>query len=307
MKVREVRIGTRGSALAVAQANLVATALEAVGARVRLVIVETSGDRRDQDTPWGEGAFVAGIEAELLAGTIDIAVHSAKDLPTTEDPRLRIGAYLARADSRDALVTREGFGSSVEDLPRGARVGTDSPRRTGFLLARRPDLHVHPLHGNVDTRLRRLDDGETEALVLACAGLDRLGLGGRIAQRIPPEVMPPAAGQGAIAVQVRSMEGELIDMCAKSDHLPTRVAVEFERAFLAASGGGCRSPIGAFATCFDHEVDLFGGYVGTDGSDARFGRVRGASSDGDQTVRGLLAILGAAPAVAVQEATVIAT
>ena len=301
MKVREVRIGTRGSALALTQANLVAGALVAVGARVRLVIVETSGDRRDPDTAWGEGAFVAAIEAELLAGTIDIAVHSAKDLPTTEDPRLRIGAYLARADSRDALVTRDGFGSSVDDLPPGASIGTDSPRRTGFLRARRPDLDVRPLHGNVDTRLRRLDDGETDALVLACAGLDRLGLGGRIAQRIPPEVIPPAAGQGAIAVQVRSREEELIELCAQSDHLPTRVAVEFERAFLAASGGGCRSPIGAFATCFDHDVDLFGGYVRSDGSEARFGRLRGASSDREATIRGLLAILGPTPVSADEE------
>ncbi|MBF8289033.1 MAG: porphobilinogen deaminase, partial [Chloroflexi bacterium] len=182
----EIRIGTRGSALALAQASLVCAALEAAGTRGRLVVVTTAGDRRAPDTAWGEGAFVTALERELVASRIDVAVHSAKDVPTTEDPRLRIGAYLPRADPRDALVTGPGLGPGLDDLPSGARIGTDSPRRAGFLLARRPDLKVVPFHGNVDTRLRRLERGEADALVLACAGLDRLGLGDRIAERIDP-------------------------------------------------------------------------------------------------------------------------
>ncbi|HEY6013329.1 MAG TPA: hydroxymethylbilane synthase [Candidatus Limnocylindrales bacterium] len=183
MTGRQVVIGTRGSRLAMAQAGLVAEALERSGCTTRISIIETAGDRRAPDTAWGEGAFMAAIERALLAGDVDVAVHSAKDVPTDEDRRLRIGAYLPRADPRDALVVRvDAPDRRLDDLPPGSRVGTDSPRRTGFVLARRPDLVVHPLHGNVDTRLRRLDTGATDALVLACAGLDRIGLGARIAQ-----------------------------------------------------------------------------------------------------------------------------
>ena len=151
-----VAIGTRGSVLARIQAGMVADELLWAGHPSRIVIVETDGDRRAADTAWGEGAFVAAIEQALLDGRVDVAVHSAKDVPTDIDPRLRIGAYLERADARDALVVREDAAERrLEELPHGARVGTDSPRRTAFLLARRPDLDVHPLHGNVDTRLRR--------------------------------------------------------------------------------------------------------------------------------------------------------
>src|SRR6266542_3458405 len=165
-----IAIGSRGSALALAQARLVYEALEREGHASRVVIIETEGDRRAPDTAWGEGAFVAAIERALLDRRVDAAVHSAKDVPTDEDPRLAIGAYLPRADPRDTLVVRVGAQArTIDDLPPGSRVGTDSPRRTGFLLARRPDLVFHALHGNVDTRLRRLDNGETDALVLACA------------------------------------------------------------------------------------------------------------------------------------------
>ncbi|MES2209343.1 MAG: hydroxymethylbilane synthase [Chloroflexota bacterium] len=276
----EIRIGTRGSALALAQASLTFAALDGAGVRARLVIVETAGDRRSPDTAWGEGAFVAAIEEELLAGRIDVAVHSAKDVPTEIDPRLRIAAYLPRADPRDALVVPAGRGRSLGDLRLGARIGTDSPRRTGFLLARRPDLDVQPIHGNVDTRLRRLDAGETDALVLACAGLDRLGLGDRIAERLDPEIVPPAPGQGALAIQVRSDDDELIATIEQIDDPATRLVVEAERAFLAASGGGCRAPIGALATIRDGELDLLGGYVAIDGSSASFAHRHGPLEGG---------------------------
>ena len=271
-----VRIGTRGSALARIQAELVVEGLRRAGHPSRIVIVETAGDRRAPDTAWGEGAFVAAIERALLEGEVDVAVHSAKDVPTEMDPRLRIGAYLERADARDALVVRDGSpGRRLDDLAAGTRVGTDSPRRTAFVRARRPDLSIHPLHGNVDTRLRRLAEGETDALVLACAGLDRLGLGARIAERFEPGVVPPAPGQGAIAVQVRTDDDRTAGLVEAIDDRDTRLAVEAERAFLRASGGGCRSPIGAYATVANDALELLGGRANVDGSAAVTIRRRG--------------------------------
>jgi hydroxymethylbilane synthase len=270
----------------------VADTLQREGRRTRLIKVETSGDRRTPDTAWGEGAFVAAIERALLDGRVDVAVHSAKDVPTQEDPRLRIGAYLPRADPRDALVVRtDAKERRLDDLPPGVRVGTDSPRRTGFMLAHRPDLVVHPLHGNVDTRLRRLDAGETDALVLACAGLDRLGLGNRIAERLAPAVVLPAPGQGAIAVQIRRDDARLLGLAAAIDHQPTRVAVEAERSFLAASGGGCRAPIGALAELDGGELVLLGGHARPDGSSTAFAQRRGPLAFGEDLGRELAAEL----------------
>ncbi len=292
MNSHEIAIGSRGSPLALAQARLVHDALAREGRACRIVIIETEGDRRAPDTAWGEGAFVAAIELALLAGRVDVAVHSAKDIPTDEDPRLRIAAYLTRADPRDALVVRaDASERSIADLPLGARVGTDSPRRTGFLRAWRPDLAVHPLHGNVDTRLRRLDDGETDALVLACAGLDRMGLGGRIAERLAPETLPPAPGQGAIAIQIRRDDPRLLGLATAVDDLRTRQAVEAERTFLKASGGGCRAPIGALATIAGDRIDLVGGYASPDGSAAAVARRRGPVGSGEALARELAAEL----------------
>jgi hydroxymethylbilane synthase len=299
---QEVAIGSRGSALALAQARLVHEALERAGQSSRIVIIETEGDRRAPDTAWGEGAFVAAIERALFDGSLDVAVHSAKDVPTDEDPRLTIAAYLPRADPRDALVVRtDAKERRLADLPAGCRVGTDSPRRTGFLLARRPDLVVHPLHGNVDTRLRRLDAGETNALVLACAGLDRMGLGDRIAERLEPEILPPAPGQGAIAIQVRSDDERMLSVLAAIDDRPTRLSVESERAFLSASGGGCRAPIGAFANIAEKVLDLLGGYASPDGSNTIVARRRGPATTGRQLGRELAAELD--PAGRIRAAT----
>lgn len=288
MTGRPIVIGTRGSRLALAQAKLVIQALERAGVATRVSIIETAGDRRAPDTAWGEGAFVAAIERALLSGDVDVAVHSAKDVPTDEDPRLRIGAYLPRADPRDALVVRaDAPWRRLDDLPPGTRVGTDSPRRTGFVLARRADLVVHPLHGNVDTRLRRLDDGETDALILACAGLDRLDLGARIAERIAEDVVPPAPGQGAIAVQVRRDDGRVAGAVARIDDPGTRLAVEAERAFLDACGGGCRAPIGALGTVTGDGLALIGGMARTDGSDSRLERLSGPADGGPVLARTL--------------------
>ena len=259
---RPLRLGTRGSALAVAQSTTIAEALRAIGADVELVTVRTLGDDRPPDTTWGEGAFVGALETGLADGMIDLAVHSAKDVPTTDHPRLTIAAYPLRADPRDAVVGREA-GATLASLPEGARVGTDSPRRTAFLRAIRPDLRLHPLHGNVDTRLRRLDEGATDALVLAVAGLTRLGRADRIGEILPAELCPPAPGQGALAIQCRADDEITRAWLAKLDDPATRAAVEAEREFLRSTGGGCRAPIGAMATIDGHDIVLRGATAGT--------------------------------------------
>jgi hydroxymethylbilane synthase len=281
VSARRIAIGTRGSALALAQARIVSEALERAGRQTRLVVIETDGDRRAPDMEWGDGVFVEAIEHAILDGRVDLAVHSAKDVPIEQDRHLLIAAYLPRADPRDALVVRVGAGERrLSDLAPGTRVGTDSPRRTGFVLAQRPDLVVHPIHGNVDTRLRRLDDGETDALLLACAGLDRLGRGDRIAERLAPDVVPPAPGQGAIAVQIRADDGRMFGLAAAIDDRATRIAVEAERAFLETSGGGCRAPIGALASLVGPELHLLAGHASPDGSMIALERRTGPVADG---------------------------
>ncbi|HEV8402565.1 MAG TPA: hydroxymethylbilane synthase [Candidatus Limnocylindrales bacterium] len=267
-----LRIGSRASALALVQARILHDTLAGLGVASEIVTITTDGDIRAADTAWGEGAFVTAIEGALVGRRIDIAIHSAKDVPTDTDPRLAIAAYLPREEPRDALVlaarsrsagtgTDAGTGAGLDRLAVGARVGTDSPRRSAFLLARRPDLRVHPIHGNVDTRLRRLDEGETDALVLAAAGLNRLGLPDRIDALLDSAIVPPAPGQGALAVQVRTDDAPVRDLVARLDDRPTRLAVELERAILAESGGGCRAPLGASATIDGAFLTVTAGYA----------------------------------------------
>lgn len=255
---RPLRLGTRASILALAQSGTVADALRALGVEVELVKVRTLGDQRPPDTTWGEGAFVGALETALLEGEVDLAVHSAKDVPTTEDPRLVIAAYPEREDPRDALVGREP-GLTLATLPSGSRVGTDSPRRGAFLRAVRPDLQVHPLHGNVDTRLRRLDTGETDALILAVAGLTRLGRAERIGERLPTDVLPPAPGQGSLAIQCRADDETTLAWVSRLDDVATRAAVEAERTLLRASGGGCRAPLGGLARVEGDQIVILAG------------------------------------------------
>ena len=275
-----VRLGTRGSTLALAQATIVGAALEQVGVGNEIVVIETDGDRRAPDTAWGEGAFVTAIERALVENRVDAAIHSAKDVPTDEDPRLRIAAYLAREEPRDALVLPAGSDGSIDTMPPGTVIGTDSPRRTGFLRAHRADLEIRPLHGNVDTRLRRLDEGAVGALVLASAGLIRLARADRISQLLPIEIVPPAPGQGAIAVQVRAADGALGELLGRIDDRATRLSVEAERAFLRAGGGGCRAPIGALATLDGGHLQLLGGFATVDGRSAGFEAISGSERDG---------------------------
>jgi hydroxymethylbilane synthase len=272
--VTAIRLGTRGSKLALVQSELVAKRLRGAGHDVELVPIVTEGDLRAIDMSPGEGVFVAAIARALLAGEIDVAVHSAKDVPLEEDPGLAIAAYPERADPRDALITRRG-GGSLESLPRGATVGTDSPRRTGFLLAARPDLKVIPLHGNVETRLRRMDEGTADALVLAAAGIDRLGRQARIDERFEPDVLAPAPGQGALAVQVRRADDRLIELVLAIDDEDVRLAVEAEREVLRATGGTCRAPVGALASVNGDAFALLAGGVNTDGSSKLVERLHG--------------------------------
>lgn len=270
----KVRLGTRGSLLAIAQTEAVERHLRAAGHEVEVVRIVTEGDVRPIDTTPGEGIFVAAIARALINGEIDIAVHSAKDIPLEAEPELVIPAYPERADARDALVTRSGK-QSIESLPPNATVGTDSPRRAGFLRAARGDLRVVPLHGNVDTRLRRLDSGEVDAVLIAAAGIDRLGRGERIDQRIDPELVTPAPAQGALAVQARRSDREIVAMLAAIDQPDIRLAVDAERRVLAATGGTCRAPVGALATVNGDDFAMVVGGVNSDGSDLQVETVRG--------------------------------
>lgn len=273
-----IRLGTRGSQLALVQTESVARRLRASGHEVEVVRIVTEGDVRPIDTVPGEGIFVAAIAAALVRGEIDVAVHSAKDLPLDEESGLVIAAYPERADPRDALVTKTGQ-RSIASLPPAASVGTDSPRRAGFIRAARGDVRIAPLHGNVDTRLRRLDAGEVDALVIAAAGLDRLGRGDRIDQRIDAEVVPPAPAQGALAVQARGADSDLIQILAALDQPEIRLAVDAERCVLSATGGTCRAPVGALASIDGQTFKLLVGGVNSDGSGLQVESLAGRRSD----------------------------
>ena len=233
-----LRIGSRGSRLALAQAELAAARLRRPGVQVALVPITTVGDR-DRTRPFGEigsrGVFVKEIEEALLAGRVDVAVHSAKDMTSSDTTGLVVGAYLPREDPRDALC-------GASELRPRMRVGTASVRRRAQLLALEPSLRVEPLRGNVDTRLRKRRERGLDAIVLAACGLDRLGLGGEIGLRFDPDDVLPEAGQGALALQVRAGEEERV---AAADDPETRRRVEAERACVAAIGGGCLAPVAA--------------------------------------------------------------
>jgi len=234
-----VRIGSRGSRLALTQAEQAAAALRRPGIEIAFVPITTAGDR-DRTRPFGEigsrGVFVKEIEEALLAKRIDVAVHSAKDMTSTDTVGLAVGAYLERDDPRDALV-------GAEALRPGMRIGTASVRRRAQLLALDPTVSVEPLRGNVDTRLRKLRERGLDAIVLAACGLDRLGLGGEIGLRLDPEQMLPEAAQGALALQVRVGEEELV---AHADHAETRARVEPERICVSIVGAGCLAPVAAY-------------------------------------------------------------
>jgi hydroxymethylbilane synthase len=234
-----IRVGSRGSRLALTQAELAASRLRRAGVEIALVPITTAGDR-DRTKPFGEigsrGVFVKEIEEALLDGRIDVAVHSAKDMTSSDMAGLVVGAYLEREDPRDALC-------GAGELRPGMRVGTASVRRRAQLLALEPELSIEPLRGNVDTRLRKRVERKLDAVVLAACGLDRLGLSEEIGLRLEPEQVLPEAGQGALALQVRVNEEELV---GEADDPETRRRVEAERACVFEVGGGCLAPVAAF-------------------------------------------------------------
>lgn len=245
-------IGTRGSALALAQTRLVA---EALATQVELRTIKTSGDRSDRPiAELGDGAFVTAIEDALRSGDIDLAVHSLKDLPTADRPGLVIAAIAERADPRDVLITRSRGG--LRSLPQAAVVGTSSPRRAAFIRALRPDVEVRDVRGNVDTRVRKVMDGEYDAVVLALAGLLRLGIAVAPLEILPLEDCPPAPGQGALALQCRSDDRSTLALAGALDQPDVRAGVMAERALLHEMGASCEIPLGAWGRVEDGEIVL---------------------------------------------------
>lgn len=243
-----LRIGTRGSPLALTQTHQVADRLRALGTVVEIETITTRGDVSQQGpvaTLGGDGVFVRELERALLDGRIDVAVHSLKDLPTAETPGLVLACVPERATPFDVLVGRTA--PTLAALPAGAVVGTSSIRRVVQVRALRPDVVVRPIRGNVDTRLRRLDGGECDALVLAGAGLERLGLAGRVTEVLRPDAFWPAVSQGALALQARAGDAGTLAAVAALDHAASHAAVVAERACLAALAGGCLAPIGGWA------------------------------------------------------------
>lgn len=291
-----LRLGTRGSPLALTQAGMVRDALaKAHGLapdRIALEVIRTSGDRI-QDRPLaeagGKGLFTKEIEEALIAGTIDLAVHSSKDMPTVLPAGLVLSAFLEREDPRDALISRKA--KSIADLPRGAVVGTASLRRQAMVKRRRPDIQVVPLRGNVETRLRKLEEGIADATLLALAGLKRLGLADAATEVLDVEEFLPAVGQGAIGIETRADDTRTCGLLTAIDHADTATALICERAFLAVLDGSCKTPIGGHATISGGRLRFRGMVVTSDGSKAfeasREGGVQDAESLGADAGREL--------------------
>jgi hydroxymethylbilane synthase len=262
-----LRIGSRGSQLALWQANHIAALLRERGHKVEIEIIQTTGDKITDVAlakVGTKGMFTKEIEEALAAGRVDLAVHSLKDLPTELPAGFEIAAISKREDPRDAFCSREY--SRIEDLPHGARVGTSSLRRQAQLKALRPDLEIYPLRGNVDTRLRKLEQGEFGAIILASAGLKRLGKTELIRQVIPANIMCPAAGQGALGVEIRQGDTATREHVEFLNDGNARAATTCERALLNRLGGGCQVPIGAFAEIRNGKLHLEAVVADPDGS-----------------------------------------
>jgi len=258
-------IGSRGSQLALWQARWIQARLQSLGVESRLEIIHTTGDKITHvalSKVGTKGLFTKEIEEALLDHSIDLAVHSLKDMPTELPAGLTLTAIPEREDPRDAVV-----GGRLGDLKQGSRVGTSSLRRAAQLRVTRPDLEISDIRGNLDTRLRKLDEGKYDAIVLASAGLRRLGWENRITEALDPAVMCPAVGQGALAVETRDDSGEAREICRRLDHFETRIAVTAERAVLAALGGGCQVPIGAHARLDGAMIRIRAIVVSPDGSE----------------------------------------
>jgi len=279
----KLRLGTRGSRLAVTQSGQVADALRARGAEVEMVVIRTSGDRLADVALadfGGKALFVREIEEALLDGRVDAGVHSLKDMPAVLPDGLRLAAYPPREDPRDVLLTRSGGG--LDELPRGARVATSSLRRRALLLTRRPDLSIEPIRGNVDTRLRRLDEGVCDGLVMARAGLERLGLKPKHAHPLPVEEFLPAVGQGILGVEARTADAEVLEALRGVDHAGTRMQALAERAFLRRLGAGCHTPVAGHARLDGDAISIAGLVASLDGATVLSGEVSGPCSQAEE-------------------------
>jgi hydroxymethylbilane synthase len=297
-----LRIGSRGSQLALWQANHISALLRERGYHVEIEVIHTTGDKITDvalaqvgaQSGLTKGIFTKEIEDALAAGHVDLAIHSLKDLPTELPPGFELAAITKREDPRDAFCSRH-F-AKIEDLPQGARIGTSSLRRQAQLKAIRPDLMIHPLRGNVDTRLRKLEQGEYDAIILATAGLKRLGKTELIKQIIPVEIMCPAAGQGALAIEIREGDTKTSELLTFLDDFNARAAITCERALLNSLGGGCQVPIGAFAEIRDGQLHLESIVADPDGSkllrDSRDGAIDAPEKLGQEAGANLLARSG---------------
>ena len=275
--MKSLRIGTRGSTLARWQAEFVRAGLARHGVAAELVIVSTSGDRDRQSSLrviGGKGVFTKELEDALLEERIDLAVHSMKDMPTTLPAGLAIAAICEREDVRDALISRGGL--KLDQLPSGARIGTSSLRRQAQLRHYRRDLEMLDMRGNVDTRLAKVAQGNYDAIILAKAGLDRLGKAGQISEIVPPEICLPAAGQGAIGIETRKRDDELSAAVRKLNHDPSQAAVEAERAVLAGLEGGCQVPIGVWCRMESGSLVIDACVLSADGTESIRERRTGA-------------------------------
>ena len=274
--MRSILIGSRGSTLALAQAKLVVESLKKhmPSLHYRIVAIKTSGDTMHEkgEVPIdSKSVFTKEIEECLLKGEVDMAVHSMKDLTSDLPKGLTVTAVPERADHRDALISRSK--RKLEQLPGGARIGTSSPRRKTQLLAARSDLQIVDMHGNVETRLRKLRSGQSDAIILAAAGLDRLGLEQHVTELLSTEIMLPAVGQGALAIQTRESDEEIRDLLSHVEHGPTRRAIEAERAFARRLGANCRTPIAAFAKTKGAKLTIEGLVGSLDGRKVMRGRL----------------------------------
>ncbi len=281
---RTFRVGTRGSHLALRQTELVLEALAGAHPEASFEVrpIRTAGDQQARASLaeiGGRGVFVAELERALLAGEIDLAVHSLKDLPSQETPGLTIGAVPQREDPRDVFISRRS--QRLAELPPGAAVGTGSPRRAAQLRAHRPDLRVVDIRGNVDTRLRKVQEGQVEAVILAAAGLSRLGWLARATEILPLEVMLPAVGQGALAVQVRTNDKEAARLVQAVDHPPTRLATAAERAFLRRLGGGCHAAVAALGRVDEGRLYLRGLVADLAGARLLRGEIAGPAGEAE--------------------------
>jgi len=279
---KEIVVGSRGSTLALWQTEYVIRRLQQLRPDLTFTTkrIKTEGDQ-SPDVPLAavgsRGVFVKEIEAALLAGEIDMAVHSLKDLPSQTTAGLTLAAIPEREDARDVFISRHGC--RLLDLPQGARVGTSSPRRAAQVLALRPDLQIVNLRGNVDTRLRKAETDAYDGVVVAAAGLRRLGYEDRVTEYLSFEVCLPAPGQGALAVETRAGDEEIVELVSPLDDAATRQAVAAERALILALGGGCQTPIGAYACVRESTLELAGVVASTDGRRIIRGRVIGDSAD----------------------------